>query len=128
MTTGVNANNPQVKGRQTKLSKKSSEELIEIILRKDDTERKLTSQLNSLKTEVSTKEEDAKVFESKFKNIKKNYDALKVDFDVEKDIRINQEVTIEELKEKVKIYSATALFVSAVVVVMIIALLIINLT
>ena len=123
-----NANNPQVKGRQTKLSKKSSEELIEIILRKDDTERKLTSQLNSLKTEVSTKEEDAKVFESKFKNIKKNYDALKVDFDVEKDIRINQEVTIEELKEKVKIYSATALFVSAVVVVMIIALLIINLT
>lgn len=123
-----NANNPQVKGRQTKLSKKSSEELIEIILRKDDTERKLTSQLNSLKTEVSTKEEDAKVFESKFKNIKKNYDALKVDFDVEKDIRINQEVTIEELKEKVKIYSATALFVSAVAVVMIIALLIINLT
>lgn len=43
----------QVKARQTKLGKKSGEELIEIILRKDATERKLNSNIVSLKSEVN---------------------------------------------------------------------------
>ena len=44
----------QVKARQTKLSKKTNEELIEIILRKDKTERSLNSQVVALKSEVNT--------------------------------------------------------------------------
>lgn len=44
----------QVKARQTKLSKKSNEELIEIILRKDKTERSLNAQVVALKSEVNT--------------------------------------------------------------------------
>lgn len=44
----------QVKGRQTKLSKKSAEELIEIILRKDKTERNLNAQVVNLKAEVNS--------------------------------------------------------------------------
>lgn len=43
----------QVKARQTKLGKKSGEELIEIILRKDATERKLNSTIVNLKAEVN---------------------------------------------------------------------------
>lgn len=43
----------QAKGRQTKLSKKSSEELIDIILRKDKTERLNASTIKNLKTEIN---------------------------------------------------------------------------
>ena len=44
----------QVKARQTKLGKKSCEELIKIILRKDATERKLNSTIVNLKAEVNS--------------------------------------------------------------------------
>ena len=44
----------QVKARQTKLGKKSVEELIQIILRKDATERKLNSNIVNLKAEVNS--------------------------------------------------------------------------
>lgn len=49
-----NAKESQVKARQTKLGKKSSEELIQIILRKDATERKLNSNIVNLKAEVNS--------------------------------------------------------------------------
>lgn len=45
--------NPQIKGRQTKLSKKSHDELIEIILKKDKVERNLNNQVVNLKSEVN---------------------------------------------------------------------------
>lgn len=48
-----NANDAQIKSRKTKLSKKTSEELISIILRKDATERRLTNQILNLKNEVN---------------------------------------------------------------------------
>ena len=43
----------QIKGRQTKLGKKSNEELIQIILKKDKVERNLNNQIKSLKGEVN---------------------------------------------------------------------------
>lgn len=46
-------NDTQLKTRKTKLSKKSNEDLINIILRKDDVERKLNKQIVNLKTEVN---------------------------------------------------------------------------
>lgn len=46
-------NETQLKTRKTKLGKKSSEDLINIILRKDDVERKLNKQIVNLKTEVN---------------------------------------------------------------------------
>jgi len=48
-----NAKTPVIKARETKLSKKSVEELIDIILRKDSVERKLNSQIVTLKSEVN---------------------------------------------------------------------------
>ena len=43
----------QVKARQTKLGKKNSDELIQIILKKDKIERNLNTQIKSLKSEVN---------------------------------------------------------------------------
>ncbi len=43
----------QVKARQTKLGKKSNDELIQIILKKDKIERNLNNQIKSLKGEVN---------------------------------------------------------------------------
>ena len=43
----------QVKARQTKLGKKNSDELIQIILKKDKIERNLNNQIKSLKGEVN---------------------------------------------------------------------------
>ena len=48
------AESPATKSRQTKLGKKSTEELIQIILRKDKTERNLSSQVINLKAEVNS--------------------------------------------------------------------------
>ena len=48
-----NAKEVAVKGRQTKLSKKTNEELIDIILRKDATERKLNNQIVNFKSEIN---------------------------------------------------------------------------
>lgn len=48
-----NAKTAAVKGRETKLNKKSVEELIQIILRKDATERNYAAQIKSLKAEVN---------------------------------------------------------------------------
>lgn len=45
---------PQIKSRTTKLSKKTNNELIEIILRKDKTESNLSSQVKNLKAENNT--------------------------------------------------------------------------
>lgn len=44
----------QVKARQTKLGKKSVEDLIQIILRKDATERKLNGNIVNLKAKVNS--------------------------------------------------------------------------
>lgn len=45
---------PQLKSRQTKLMKKSNEELIQIILKKDKIERNLNGQIANLKGEVNS--------------------------------------------------------------------------
>lgn len=44
----------QLKSRQTKLMKKSHDELVDIVLRKDKTERNLNKQIVNLKGEVNT--------------------------------------------------------------------------
>lgn len=49
-----NGKTAAVKGRETKLNKKSNDELIQIILKKDKVERNLNKQIKSLKGEVNT--------------------------------------------------------------------------
>ena len=54
----------QVKARQTKLGKKNSDELIQIILKKDKIERNLNNQIKSLKGEVNALSTRVKNFDS----------------------------------------------------------------
>lgn len=63
----------QVKGRQTKLSKKTYEELIDIILRKDKTERNLSKQVKNLKGEVNTLQSRVDAFD---KDMEGTYQSL----------------------------------------------------
>ena len=74
-------NEVAIKVRQTKLSKKSSEELIEIILRKDKTEKNLNAQIVGLKEEVN--------------NLQKAYNAMTNDMD-------GTMQTLESYKDRVK--------------------------
>ena len=54
----------QVKARQTKLGKKSYDELIQIVLKKDKIERNLNNQIKSLKGEVNALSTRVKNFDS----------------------------------------------------------------
>ena len=56
-------NETAIKFRQTKLEKKSYEELVQIILKKDNIERNLNKQIVNLKSEVNTLNTRIKGFE-----------------------------------------------------------------
>lgn len=64
MANKTNEIDAQTKSRMTKLSKKTSEELIQIILRKDGTERKYAEKIKNQATELS-----------RLQNVIKNMDA-----------------------------------------------------
>lgn len=53
MAKAINAQEVQIKARKTKLNKKSVEDLVNIILRKDAVERKNNETIVSLKNEVN---------------------------------------------------------------------------
>ena len=57
------SNETAIKSRQTKLEKKSYEELVQIILKKDNIERNLNKQIVNLKSEVNTLNTRIKSFE-----------------------------------------------------------------
>ena len=59
-----NGKTAAVKGRETKLNKKSNDELIQIILKKDKIERNLNNQIKSLKSEVNALSTRVKNFDS----------------------------------------------------------------
>lgn len=59
-----NGKTAAVKGRETKLNKKSNDELIQIILKKDKVERNLNKQITSLKGEINSLSTRIKNFDS----------------------------------------------------------------
>ena len=59
-----NCKTAAVKGRETKLNKKSNDELIQIILKKDKVERNLNNQIKSLKGEINALSARVKNFDS----------------------------------------------------------------
>ena len=59
-----NGKTAAVKGRETKLNKKSNDELIQIILKKDKVERNLNNQITSLKGEINSLSARVKNFDS----------------------------------------------------------------
>lgn len=60
----VKEQNASLKARQTKLLKKSKDELIDVILRKDKVERNQVNQISKLKGEINALQSRIKGFES----------------------------------------------------------------
>lgn len=78
-----NEMSPSKKGRVTKLSNKSVNELVNIILRKDDVERKQTSRINELQNSIASSikkycalDETYQKALSTIESTKKNYTCL----------------------------------------------------
>lgn len=66
------------KGRVTKLSKKSNEELVDIIIRKDDVERRKDKLIACLKTNIACLENKISSIQQDLKNVETEYaDVLK---------------------------------------------------
>ena len=78
----VKEQNSALKSRQTKLLKKSKEELIEVILRKDKVEKNQVKQISNLKGEINS-------LQTKIKNlIADNNGTIKILEDVKKNLSI----------------------------------------
>ena len=72
-----NVNEKALKTRQTKLSKKSSEELVQIILRKDNIEKNLNGQIINLKGEVNSLSTRVNNFDADMEGTLQSLDAYK---------------------------------------------------
>ena len=103
----VKEQNAALKGRQTKLLKKSKEELIEVILRKDKVERNQVNQISKLKGEVNSLQSRIKGYiadndgnEEKIKELRNDNIFLK-DRNDSLNEKINaKSIEIEELTDK----------------------------
>lgn len=99
--------NAALKGRQTKLLKKSKEELIEVILRKDKIEKNQVNQISNLKGEINSLNSRIKGFvvdndgnEEKIKELRNDNIFLK-DRNSSLNEKINaKSIEIEELTDK----------------------------
>ena len=105
--TNVKEQTPAIKRRQTKLLKKSKEELIEVILRKDKIERNQVNQISNLKGEINSLQSRIKGYiadnygnEEKIKELRNDNIFLK-----DRNSRLNEKINaksieIEELTDK----------------------------
>ena len=123
----VKEQNSALKSRQTKLLKKSKEELIEVILRKDKIEKNQVKQISNLKGEINSlqfrikgliadNEGDSNtIYElrEKLANIKDLNKALNENINSNsheiEEIKIQFDKTIYKLKEKVRCWSSIAI-------------------
>lgn len=104
------------KSRKTKLSKKSVEELVNIILRKDDVERRKDNLIKALKINIQGLEKKVEAISNNITNIETEYNELKrSNFNVIKDNSIfktqleDSETQINELHNVIKKASNSAI-------------------
>ena len=104
------------KSRKTKLSKKSVEELVNIILRKDDVERRKDNLIKALKINVQGLEKKVEAISNDITNIETEYNELKrSNFNVIKDNAnfktqlVDSEAQINELHNTIKKASNSAI-------------------
>ena len=104
------------KSRKTKLSKKSVEELVNIILRKDDVERRKDNLIKALKINIQGLEKKVEAISNDIANIETEYNELKrSNFNVIKDNAnfktqlVDSETQINELHKVIKKASNSAI-------------------
>ena len=90
------------KSRKTKLSKKSVEELVNIILRKDDVERRKDNLIKALKINIQGLEKKVESISNDITNIETEYNGLKrSNFNVIKD-NANFKTQLEDSEYQIK--------------------------
>ena len=125
--TNVKEQSAALKSRQTKLLKKSKEELIEVILRKDKIERNQVNQISNLKGEINSLQSRIKGFiadsegdsntiyelREKLANANDLNKALNENINSNsheiEEIKMQFDKTIYNLKEKVRCWSSIAI-------------------
>lgn len=93
----------QVKSRTTKLSKKSAEELIQIILRKDKTERNLNAQVSLLKSEAYNLSVEVENFDKKMEG---TYQSLEMYKQKYKELEASARECAENAKNSIQLLDA----------------------
>ena len=121
----------QVKARQTKLGKKSVEDLIQIILRKDATERKLNSNIVNLKAEVNSLTSRVDNFDKDQEGNIKAIEKWRLETEKQKELvasltdkvsntaaelRNTQEV-VEKKEKTIKVYKTLSIILTIIVVI-----------
>jgi chromosome segregation ATPase len=91
----------QVKARQTKLGKKSNDELIQIVLKKDKIERNLNNQIKNLKGEVNHLSTRVKNFDFDMEGTNQALEACK---DKIKTLREQNDALAIEVKDNRSLY------------------------
>lgn len=90
------------KSRKTKLSKKSIEELIDIVLRKDDVERRKDNLIKALKINIQALEKKVEAISNDITNAETEYNELKrSNFNVIKD-NANFKTQLEDSEYQIK--------------------------
>ena len=87
--------NAALKGRQTKLLKKSKEELIEIVLRKDKIEKNQVKQISNLKGEINSLNSEIKGFIADSEGDQKIIKELRNDYSKLEDVNKTLHETID---------------------------------
>jgi len=104
----VNAKTAATKGRETKLGKKSYEELIQIILKKDKVESRLNAQINSLKIENKALQNRVANFDKDQEGNVKAIGELKDRNKSLMEVITGNRVQIEELNQEINTYTLIA--------------------
>ena len=124
----------QLKSRQTKLMKKSHDELVDIVLRKDKTERNLNNQIVNLKGEVNTLNcrvnnfdsdmegtmQSLETYKDKCKTLQEQNDSLKLEISENKALYENETRNIVDLRAEVKDWKIAAFAASIIAIIAII--------
>lgn len=126
-----NGKTAAVKGRETKLNKKSNDELIQIILKKDKIERNLNNQIKSLKGEVNALSNCVKNFDSdmegtyqtlesykdQVKTLNEKNDALKIEANDNRSLYEEENKRAIMLNDKVNMWKVATCIMTAVAVI-----------
>lgn len=124
----------QVKARQTKLGKKNSDELIQIVLKKDKVERNLNNQIKNLKGEVNRLSTRVSNFDSDMegtyqtleaakdhvKTLQEKNDALKLECKDNNDKYLEENKKAIALANKVSMWKVATYIMTAVAIVAIV--------
>lgn len=124
----------QLKSRQTKLMKKSHDELVDIVLRKDKTERNLNKQIVNLKGEVNTLNcrvrnfdsdmegtmQSLETYKDQVKTLQEKNDAIKVEAKDNRSLYEKENKKVIILTNKVGIWRVNTYVMMAVAIIAII--------